>query len=155
MGFKISSWFELGERRLPILLSTTNSSGSSASISSIRFLCEGWRKKWYFEKTASEESDKPWGFVMPQNWTIEFLSGDPKLWLAFNNLPKTTENNHCARKKAQLFFYWLIHEQPSIGKDSTVCTPSEFVSKFDCLQLLSGTNTMVTPALSIICKFFD
>ena len=72
---------------------------------------------------------------------IEHLSSyreTPICDLRSTNCPKRQKNKHCARKKAQLFFYWLIHEQPLIGKDSTVCTPSEFVSKFDRLQLLSG-----------------
>ena len=41
---KISSWFGLGEKRLPIFLSTAISSECSASISSIIFLCEGCRE---------------------------------------------------------------------------------------------------------------
>ena len=54
---------------------------------------------------------------------------------------KRQKNKHCARKKTQLFYYWLIHEQPSIAKDSTICTPSEFVSKFDPLPLLNGRKS--------------
>ena len=92
MGFSISSWFGLGERRLSILPTTTNSPECSASISFIWFLCKGRRENWYVAKTASEKSYKPWGFVMPQNWTFEFLSGDINLWLALNFIQQLARN---------------------------------------------------------------
>ena len=55
---------------------------------------------------------------------------------------KRQKNKHCARKKAQFFYYWLIHKQPSIRKDSTVCTPSEFVCKFIVYSCLTAENQL-------------
>ena len=71
---------------------------------------------------------------MPQNWNIEFLSGDPNLWLAFNNLPKTTEKQTLCEEEGPIVLL--------LGKDSTVCTPIEYASNFDRLQLLSGWKSI-------------
>ena len=48
--------------------------------------------------------------------------------------PKRQRSKHCANKKAKLFYQWLTNES-SLGETSSVSTSSEFVSKFDSLQL--------------------
>ena len=66
--------------------------------------------------------------LYPKMEHLSFHRETPICDLHSMTCPKQQKNNDCARKKDQLFYYWLIREQPSIGKDSTVCTPSEFVS---------------------------
>ena len=48
--------------------------------------------------------------------------------------PKRQRSKHCANKKAKLFYQWLTNES-SVRETSSVSTTSEFVSKFDSLQL--------------------
>ena len=52
-------------------------------------------------------------------------------------LPEKQKRNHCAKRKAQLYFFWisLPSNEPSSGKGSSVSSSSEFISKLDSLQL--------------------
>ena len=56
--------------------------------------------------------------------------------------PKRQKNKHCARKKAQLFYYWLIHEQPSIGKNSTVCRQKNLCPNLIVYSCLTAENQL-------------
>ena len=140
MDFNLSSWFGLGEGRLPILLSTTNSSQYRASNSAIGFLfyAKGVEEIDTLQKLLQRKVINLGDLLCPKIEHLSFYRETPICDLHSTTCPKRQKNGHCARKKAQLFFYWLIHEQPSIGKDNTVCTPVEFVSKFEHLKLLSG-----------------
>ena len=53
------------------------------------------------------------------------------------NLPEKQKKKHCAKRKAQLYFYWLTlpTNEPSSGEGSSFSSSSEFISKFDSLQL--------------------
>ena len=52
-------------------------------------------------------------------------------------LPEKQKRKHCAKRKAQLYFYWisLPSNEPSSGEGSSVSSSSEFISKFDSMQL--------------------
>ena len=50
------------------------------------------------------------------------------------NLPEKQRKKHCAKRKAQFYFYWLTNE-PSSGEGSSFSSSSEFISKFDSMQL--------------------
>ena len=52
-------------------------------------------------------------------------------------LPETQKKRHCAKRKAQLYFYWLAlpANEPSSGESSSFSSSSEFISKFDSMQL--------------------
>ena len=54
--------------------------------------------------------------------------------------PKRQRSRHCATKKAKLFYQWLTNES-SFGKINSISPSSEFVSKFDSLQLHNGWRT--------------
>ena len=51
--------------------------------------------------------------------------------------PRRQRSRHCASKKAKLFYQWLTNES-SFGKTNSISPSSEFVSKFDSLQLHNG-----------------
>ena len=51
--------------------------------------------------------------------------------------PKRQRSRHCATKKAKLFCQWLTNESP-FGKINSISPSSEFVSKFDSLQVHNG-----------------
>ena len=51
--------------------------------------------------------------------------------------PKRQQSRHCATKKAKLFYQWLTNESP-FGEINSISPSSEFVSKFDSLQLHNG-----------------
>ena len=53
------------------------------------------------------------------------------------NLPEKQKKRHCAKRKAQLSFYWLTlpANEPSSGEGSSFSSSSEFISKFDSMQL--------------------
>ena len=53
------------------------------------------------------------------------------------NLPEKQKKKHCAKRKAQFYFYWLTlpTNEPSSGEDSSFSSSSEFISKFDSMQL--------------------
>ena len=53
------------------------------------------------------------------------------------NLPEKQKKKHCAKRKAQLYFYWLTlpTNEPSSGEGSSFSSSSEFISKFDSMQL--------------------
>ena len=51
--------------------------------------------------------------------------------------PKRQRSRHCATKKAKLLYQWLKNESP-FGKINSISPSSEFVSKFDSLQLHKG-----------------
>ena len=57
--------------------------------------------------------------------------------LHFFNLPEKQKKRHCAKRKAQLYFYWLTlpTNEPSSGEGSSFSSSSEFISKFDSMQL--------------------
>ena len=52
-------------------------------------------------------------------------------------LPEKQKKRHCAKRKAQLYFYWLTlpANEPSSGESSSFNSSSEFISKFDSMQL--------------------
>ena len=52
-------------------------------------------------------------------------------------LPEKQKRKHCAKRKAQLYFYWisLPSNEPSSGEGSSVSSSIEFISKFDSMQL--------------------
>ena len=52
-------------------------------------------------------------------------------------LPEKQKKKHCAKRKAQLYFYWLTlpTNEPSSGEGSSFSSSSEFISKFDNMQL--------------------
>ena len=52
-------------------------------------------------------------------------------------LPEKQKKRHCAKRKAQLYFYWLTlpANEPSGGEGSSFSSSSEFISKFDSMQL--------------------
>ena len=103
-----------------------------------KFYSKGTEKTDTLQKLLQKEVTNLESLLCPKIEHLSFYRETPICDLHSTTCPKRQKSKHCARKKAQLFYYWLIHEQPSIGKDSTVCTPSEFVSKFDRLQLLNG-----------------
>ena len=51
--------------------------------------------------------------------------------------PKRQRSRHCATKKAKLFYQWLTNDS-LFGKINSISPSSEFVSKFDNLQLHNG-----------------
>ena len=53
------------------------------------------------------------------------------------NLPEKQKKKHCAKRKAQLYFYWLTlpTNDLSSGEVSSFSSSSEFISKFDSMQL--------------------
>ena len=102
------------------------------------FYAKGVEKTDTLQKLLQRKVTNLEDLLCPKIEHLSFYRETPICDLHSTTCPKRQKNKHCARKKAQLFYYWLIHEQPSIRKDSTVCTPSEFVSKFDRLQLLNG-----------------
>ena len=55
------------------------------------------------------------------------------------NVPEKQKKKHCAKRKAQLYFYWLTlpTNEPSSGEGSSFSTSSEFISKFDSMQCQS------------------
>ena len=57
--------------------------------------------------------------------------------LHFFYLPEKQKRKHFAKRKAQLYFYWisLPYNEPSRGEGSSVSCSSEFISKFDSMQL--------------------
>ena len=52
-------------------------------------------------------------------------------------LPEKQKRKHCAKRKAQLYFYWisLPSNEPSSGEGSSISSSSELISKFDSMQL--------------------
>ena len=52
-------------------------------------------------------------------------------------LSEKQKKRHCAKRKAQLYFYWLILPaiEPSSGEGKFFSSSSEFISKFDSMQL--------------------
>ena len=52
-------------------------------------------------------------------------------------LQEKQKRKHCAKRKAQLYFYWisLPSNEPSSGEGGSVSSSSEFISKFDSMQL--------------------
>ena len=52
-------------------------------------------------------------------------------------LPEKQKKRHCAKRKAQLYFYWLTlpANELSSGEGSSCSSSSEFISKFDSMQL--------------------
>ena len=52
-------------------------------------------------------------------------------------LPEKQKKRHCTKRKAQLYFYWLTFRanEPSSGEGSSFSSSSEFISKFDSMQL--------------------
>ena len=54
---------------------------------------------------------------------------------------KKQKSRHCARKKALLFYHWLMNESTS-REDKSITASSEFISKFDSLQLHSARQSI-------------
>ena len=52
-------------------------------------------------------------------------------------LPEKQKKRHCAKRKSQLYSYWLTFpaNEPSSGEGSSFSSSSEFISKFDSMQL--------------------
>ena len=55
--------------------------------------------------------------------------------------PKKQKSRHCAKKKALLFYHWLMNESTS-REDKSITASSEFISKFDSLQLHSARQSI-------------
>ena len=55
--------------------------------------------------------------------------------------PKRRRSRHCAKKKALLFYHWLMNESTS-REDKSLAASGEFVSKFDSLQLRSAWQSI-------------
>ena len=55
--------------------------------------------------------------------------------------PKRQKSRYCARKKALLFYHWLMNESTS-REDKSIIASSEFISKFDSLQLHSARQSI-------------
>ena len=53
------------------------------------------------------------------------------------HLPEKQKKRHCAKRKAKLYLYWLTlpANEPSSGESSSFSSSSEFISKFDSMQL--------------------
>ena len=53
------------------------------------------------------------------------------------NLPEKQKKKHCAKRKAEFYFYWLTlpTNEPSSGEGSSFSSSNEFISKFDSMQL--------------------
>ena len=102
------------------------------------FYAKGVEKTDTLQKMLQRKISNLEDLLCPKIEHLSFYQETPNFDLHSTTCPKRQKNKHCARKMAQLFYYWLIHEQPSTEKDSTVCTLSEFVSKLDRLQLLNG-----------------
>ena len=53
---------------------------------------------------------------------------------------KKQRSRHCARKKALLFYHWLMNESTSI-EDKSITNSNEFISKFDIARQSIDTNS--------------
>ena len=52
-------------------------------------------------------------------------------------LPFKQKKKHCAKRKAQVYFYWITlpTNESSCGESNSFSSSSEFISKFDSMQL--------------------
>ena len=52
-------------------------------------------------------------------------------------MPEKQKKIHCAKRNAQLYFYWLTlpANEPSSGESSSFSSSGEFISKFDSIEL--------------------
>ena len=73
--------------------------------------------------------------LCPKIENLRFYKEKPVCDLHAIRCPRRQLNKHCAKKKAELFYYWLTNESSIRQNISSVNTSSEFVSKFDSLQL--------------------
>ena len=70
----------------------------------------------------------------PKSEHLKLYRETPVCKLHALSCPKRQRSKHCANKKATLFYQWLTNAS-SVGETSSISTSSEFVSKFDSLQL--------------------
>ena len=58
------------------------------------------------------------------------------------NLPEKQKKRHCAKRKAQLYFYWLTlpTNEPSSGECSSFSSSSEFISNLTVCSCITNDN---------------
>ena len=135
MGVKVSPGFILGEWGLAILLYASDCSKHSVSFSTIKVLCQRNRKDLDFKKLLEKEVVNLEELLCPKIKNMRFYKKTPVCDLHAIRCPRRQLNKHCAKKKTEFFYYWLTNESSIRQNISSVNTSSEFVSKFNSLQL--------------------
>ena len=99
-----------------------------------KFYAKG-TENWDFKKLLEKEKGNLEDLLCPKFEILIFYKETPVCDLHAICCPRRQLNKHCAKKKAELFYYWLTNESSIRQNISSVNTSSEFVSKFDSLQL--------------------
>ena len=136
-GFKISSWCGLGEQRLPLLLFAANYSKHQTSFSVCRILGKGTEKSDTLKILLQRDVINLETSLCPKVENLKLNRDITICELHAVRCPKRQGSRHCATKKAKLFYQWLTIES-LFRKINSISPSSEFVSKFDSLQLNNG-----------------
>ena len=100
-----------------------------------KFYAKGTEKTETLKKFLEKEVVNLEELLCPKIENLRFYKETPVCDLHAIRCPRRQLNKHCAKKKAELFYYWLTNESSIRQNISSVNTSSEFVSKFDSLQL--------------------
>ena len=89
VGFKISSWFGLGERILTLLLFAANYSKHQTSFSVCQILCKRNWKGGHFEEVTPKRRYQFGDVVMSKGWKPKIISWKPEIISRHTNLGVT------------------------------------------------------------------
>ena len=101
------------------------------------FYAKGTEKTETIQKLLKKDVINLEILLCPKIENLKFFHETPICTLHVLSCPKRQRNQHCARKKATLFYLWLTNES-TVRESSIVSTSSELVPKFSGLQLYSG-----------------
>ena len=101
------------------------------------FYAKGTEKTETIQKLLKKDVINLEILLCPKIENLKFFHEASICTLHVLSCPKRQRNQHCARKKATLFYLWLTNES-TVRESSIVSTSSELVSKFSGLQLYSG-----------------